>query len=169
MGGLVFYFAEVGKDSTNVFSVLFGTQWLLLAIISVVLLAVACRRKSKPLLLAGAMLIASLVIVMVPAQIVLARGMYVAWQGEPDGPLFNCLLWNNQSLPTGVTPGADTAQNSFGLCTIMSIPSLNKFLIDRSSNAPLSDGSLTYYLMFGFNEAILVGGIALSRRKLLTH
>jgi hypothetical protein len=50
----------------------------------------------------------------------------------------------------------------------MSIPSYNKFLIDRSRDADQLDASATYYIMLGINELIILGGGFLAYRRLAT-
>ncbi|MET1033491.1 MAG: hypothetical protein ABWX94_03250 [Candidatus Saccharimonadales bacterium] len=49
----------------------------------------------------------------------------------------------------------------------MSIPSYNKFLVDRRENADQTDSSITYYAMFAVNELVLIGGGWLAYKKLL--
>ncbi|MEO6761702.1 MAG: hypothetical protein ABI220_05025, partial [Candidatus Saccharimonadales bacterium] len=114
------------------------------------------------LLITAGIILVSLVLVLVPARLVESSRIYITGEGGPAGPEFGCLVWDNNYL--NLRSGA--YEGSLGLCTLMSIPSYNKFLIDRSPNADQLDASTTYYIMLAINEAILVGGSYLAYRKL---
>ena len=167
--GFAFYFTVVNTDSffdalvtslhstTNIFSILFGWQWVLLTAGAVTLLVQGFRKNDKACRQAALIVLASLAAVLISAQIVYSRSLYItAAEGGPAGPDFNCMVWDEMSIYASDTP----------LCTVMSIPSFNKFLIDRSYTADQSDTSASYYTMFLINEAVLLGGIALAARRL---
>jgi hypothetical protein len=162
ISGFIFYKAIVGDDSTNIFSVIFGWQWIYLSIISIALLVFALIKKSKPLRTAALIIIVSLVTVVIPARIIEASRIYITGDGGPSGPHFACLVWDNSSV--NLRSGA--YEDNFGLCTLMSIPTFNKFIIDRSRNADQLDSSPTYYLMLVANETIIVGAVYLASKKL---
>lgn len=173
--GFIFYFTVVNTDSffyalavslnstTNIFSVLFGWQWIFLAIGAVILLVKSLKKRNKACRQAALIVLASLAIVLVPAQIIYYKVSYITGEGGPSGPDFACLIWDN-SDPYLLDAQEGTLMPSS--CTFMSIPSFNKFLIDRSYAADQTDASPSYYTMLLINEAILVGGIVLAARRL---
>jgi hypothetical protein len=162
--GIIFYHTVVGNDSTNIFSVIFGWQWIYLAVISIAVLVVASIKRNKRLAWAAGIIAASLAIVLIPARFVEFSRIYITGDGGPAGPEFACLVWDNSKI--NLRSGAYS--DSFGLCTVMSIPSYNKFLIDRSRNADQLDATGTYYVMLGLNEMVLLGGGLLAYKKLGT-
>ena len=165
ISGLAFYFNVVFNSdisNTNPLSVIFGWQWFYLFVASVVVLILAIARQSKQLLKASATILISLLIVFVPAQFIFSKGLYITGDGGPAGPDFNCLVWKEFST-NSLT---NTYHRGIGLCSLMSIPSFNKFLIDRSQNADQTDNSASYYTMLVINEAVLVGGLILARRSM---
>ncbi|HEX8182675.1 MAG TPA: hypothetical protein VF575_03675 [Candidatus Saccharimonadales bacterium] len=155
--GIVFYNAAIGDDSTNIFSVIFGWQWLYLAIFSfIILLGAALSKRKNSYTIPGVILI-SLTIVFLPARLVESSHLYVTGGAGPSGPHFACLTWKNSAI--NLRSGA--YGDNLGLCTLMSIPSYNKFLIDRSIDADSTYATATasYYTMLAINQMIiLVGG-----------
>jgi hypothetical protein len=159
--GTIFYHIVVGNNSTNIFSVIFGWQWIYLTVICVAVLIVAIIKSKQRLAWAAGIIAASLAIVLIPARLVESSRIYITGDGGPAGPEFACLVWDNSNL--NLRSGAYS--DSLGLCTVMSIPSYNKFLIDRSRYADQLDATGTYYAMLGLNEIVLLGGGLLSYKK----
>lgn len=162
ISGVVFYKTVVGDDSTNILSVLFGWQWIYLCISSLIALFVAIFTNRKKLIIASGIMLFSLALVLIPARFVESSRMYITGDGGPAGPEFACLIWDNSSI--NLRSGAYS--DSLGLCTVMSIPSYNKFLIDRSRDADQFDATATYYIMLGANQLIIVSGGWLAYKKL---
>ncbi len=160
--GIIFYNVVVGNGSTNIFSVIFGWQWIYLAVISIAVLIVAPIKRNRRLAWAGGIMAVSLALVLIPARLVESSGMYITGEGGPAGPEFACLVWNDPNI----TLHNGSYGNNLGLCTVLSIPSYNKFLIDRSRDADQLDATPTFYMMLAVNEIIILGGGLLARRRL---
>jgi carbon starvation protein CstA len=160
--GVIFYQLVVGKYSgTNILSVMFGWQWLYLAAAGLTMLIVALIKKRRSLAIAALIILASLAAVFVPARIIATTGLYITGDGGPTGPRFHCLVWDrpNIGIEYDSPPWNDT-------CTLMSIPSYNKFLIDQRPDADQEDASPTYYAMFFVNEVSIVSGLWLANKRL---
>jgi len=160
--GVIFYQLVVGKYSgTNILSVMFGWQWLYLAAAGLLMLIFALVKKRRPLAIAALIVLVSLAAVFVPARIVATTGIYITGDGGPTGPRFSCLVWDrpNIGVEYDSAPWNDT-------CTLMSIPSYNKFLIDQRQDADQEDASSTYYAMFLINEVSIISGLWLANRRL---
>jgi hypothetical protein len=160
VSGVVFYKKFVGEESTPLLSVIFGWQWLYFAVLSSVALVVAFISKNKRLAGVAATIIVALLVLYIPARIVESSRIYITGDGGPSGPQLACLLWNaNDSTVSAIS------QNSFGACTLFSIPSYNKFLIDRSPEADQLESTPTYYAMLLVNEAALLGALYYAHKK----
>lgn len=164
ISGIIFYKTVVGNDSTSIFSVIFGWQWIYLCITALATFFIATFTKKKKLAIASGIILVSLAILLIPARLVESSRLYITGEGGPAGPEFACLVWDNSNI--NLKSGAYS--DSLGLCTLMSIPSYNKFLIDRSRDADQLDASATYYIMLGINELIILGGGFLAYRRLAT-
>lgn len=161
--GVIFYRTVVGANSTNILSVLFGWQWIYLSITGLIILLIALVTKRKKLVIAAGIMLVTLAIPLVSARIIESNRLYITGEGGPAGPTFACLVWDNSAaiLRSGVY------SDSLGLCTLMSIPSYNKFLIDRSREADQGDVSASYYLMAGIHQLVIIGGFLLATRSLV--
>jgi|GEM_PF-5281802 len=165
VSGLAFYFGIVRNPdvaSTNPLSIIFGWQWIYLFLASVIMLIFAIRKHDKRLLKGVIIIFITLFIVFVPAQFIFSNGLYITGDGGPAGPEFNCLVWNRGSTKSYT----NIYNRDIGLCSLMSIPSFNKFLIDRNRDADQTDGSISYYAMLAINEALVVSGLIIARRKI---
>lgn len=160
--GLIFYYAVVGDEryTTNVWSVLFGWQWLYLGAASAMVLVLAIIKHNWRLMRAALTIIGSLLILLLPAQFIYSNRIYITGDGGPAGPDMSCLVWH-KSLISGAY-----GHHIYSLCTLMSMPSLNKFIIDWSGDAGQTDDSGTYYVTLVMNELIIIGGLALALRQL---
>lgn len=162
ISGLLFYHLIVGEESTNVWSILFGWQWFYLATASIVVLVISIVKKKPQLRGVVVPIIFSLAAVLLSAQYVYSSRLYITSEGGPAGPDMNCLIWDEPFISGAYS------NNSFTLCTLMSMPSFNKFLIDQRLFADSTDSSATYYAMLFINEVVVIGSFILGFRKAKT-
>lgn len=128
---------QVGTDLLYFCDVLFGSEVIVLSIVSIIGLIYGVL-KSKHVLKASGILLAALTIIILPAAVIQhTHSYYSAGDGGPSGPEFDCLVWDN-------TYKYFTFQFEAS-CTMMHLPSLNTALINPTETYELEPG-VGYFL-----------------------
>lgn len=168
LSSIVFYYGVVGEQKegfstpTNPLSIFFGWQWFYLLLVSIILAMCAFKKHNNRLIKAVMIVIISLLLVGVPAFVVWETG-YFSKGDRPDGPEFDCLIWKRNPVPHFL-PHRLYYDSQDNLCVLMSIPSLNRFLIDRKADAYHDGPRIYYYSMLLINEVVIIGGVIISRK-----
>jgi hypothetical protein len=168
LSSVFFYYGVVGPQkegitsATNPLSIFFGWQWLYLLLASIILAIRAFRKHNRRLIKAAMIVVVSLLLVGIPAFVVWQTRYFVKGEG-PSGPEFDCLIWDRDPIPKFL-PHTLYYDSKDNLCIVMSIPSFNRFLIDRKANAYHDGPRVYYYSMLLINEIVLIGGVTAARK-----